>query len=45
MEKIIATFDLSRDFGQNRQEIEKNLGMIRDIRDFYNFVTFSTRDF
>ena len=53
IEKIIATFDFSRDFGQNRHEIEKNRSMIRDIRDikyprllnFYNFATFSTRDF
>ena len=52
-EKNIATFDSSRNFGQNRHEIKKNRSMIRDIRDikyprllnFYNFATFSTRDF
>ena len=52
-EKNIATFDSSRNFGQNRHEIKKKWGMDRDIRNikyprllnFYKFATYSTRDF
>ena len=53
IEKIIASFDFSPYFCQNRHKIYKNLSMIRDIRDikyprllnFCNFATFSTHDF
>ena len=53
IEKILATFDFSPNFCQNRHEVKKNQGLRRDIRDikyprllnFSKLATFSTRDF